>query len=198
MFYKRSILAGIFIGLAGFAYLSTGGVVGAILFAFGLTAVIRYELLLYTGKAGCYDFKLTLELFQILLLNLVGCFLVGLFSLFSLDQISENLVNILELRKQSSFFSVLVPAIGTGLIMEVAVQNLKPHLRTEHWLPLILGVPLFILCKMPHSVADAYYYSAGLVSGLLTPDWWILKAWVAAIIGNWIGCNIPRFFGVRF
>ena len=49
---KSSMLSGVCVGIAGFGYLATRDIVGSILFAFGLLAVINYRLRLYTGFAG--------------------------------------------------------------------------------------------------------------------------------------------------
>jgi len=50
--FKSSILAGIFIAVAGYIYLTVSGIVGACMFAFGLLGVCYIGLHLYTGKAG--------------------------------------------------------------------------------------------------------------------------------------------------
>ena len=50
---RSAVLAGICIGIAGFGYLADEkGIVGAVLFAFGLLTVVSYSLKLYTGTAG--------------------------------------------------------------------------------------------------------------------------------------------------
>jgi hypothetical protein len=41
-YFKRSILSGICIGLGGAIFVKLGGIVGAIMFAFGLLTVIFY------------------------------------------------------------------------------------------------------------------------------------------------------------
>ena len=60
------------------------------------------------------------------------------------------------------------------------------------FLPLLFAVPLFILCGLPHCVADAFYYAAGIFRGSYDHGMWL--SWVMAIVGNWIGCNLPRLF----
>ena len=54
------------------------------------------------------------------------------------------------------------------------------------------GVPVFILCGLPHCVADAFYYALALFCG--KAEWGLLTAWLWAIAGNYIGCNLPRWF----
>ena len=49
---RSSFLAGVCIGIAGFGYLASKDIIGAVLFAFGLLTVVHYALKLYTGTAG--------------------------------------------------------------------------------------------------------------------------------------------------
>jgi formate/nitrite transporter FocA (FNT family) len=50
--FKSAILAGICIALGGAVFLKAGGIIGAVLFSFGLLTVVHYKLKLYTGTAG--------------------------------------------------------------------------------------------------------------------------------------------------
>ena len=45
-------MAGVCVGIAGFGYLATRNMVGSVLFAFALLAVVHYKVKLYTGTAG--------------------------------------------------------------------------------------------------------------------------------------------------
>jgi formate/nitrite transporter FocA (FNT family) len=83
---------------------------------------------------------------------------------------------------------VLLTSIGTGMIMTLAVYGA----RRNNYLPLLFGVPVFILCGLPHCVADAFYYAFSFMCGDFR--WTLLWAWLWAIIGNYIGCNLPRWF----
>ena len=47
---RSSILSGIAIGIAGWGYLVTNNIVGAVLFSFGLLTVIQYKIKLYTAN----------------------------------------------------------------------------------------------------------------------------------------------------
>ena len=49
---RSAIIAGICISIGCVVNLRVGGVAGAVLFAFGLLAVVYYKLKLYTGTAG--------------------------------------------------------------------------------------------------------------------------------------------------
>ena len=185
----RSILAGIFIGLAGFVYLSVGGIAGAFLFAFGLTCVVLYRLNLYTGKAGVYSTKKIHDLLFMFIMNAVGCGIIALLASLQINTISDNLGTIIDARQEAPLIKVFVLSIGTGVIMEAAVQH---SARTEkpNFIPLLLGVPTFILCGMPHSVADAFYYASHCFTDY--DGIWFLKPWGMSVLGNYLGCNIPR------
>ena len=49
-------------------------------------------------------------------------------------------------------------------------------------LGIFLGVPVFILCGMEHSIADMYYISAGMAWGMKA-----ILCLVVIILGNGIG-----------
>lgn len=192
-FVKRSILAGVFIGIAGFVYLSVGSFIGALLFALGLSCVVLYRLNLYTSKAGIWDLKYIHELMFMLILNSIGCFAAALIANFQSGNVGDTLFTIIEARRNASWLAIFVLSIGTGIIMEAAVQH-SGRSPKPNWIPLILGVPTFILCGMPHCVADIFYYS--LHSIIDFDGWWFLEPWSAAIAGNFIGCNVPRLFNL--
>ena len=50
-FIASSLIAGVCIGIAAMTYLLLGGLIGSIMFAFGLMAVVWHDLKLFTGKA---------------------------------------------------------------------------------------------------------------------------------------------------
>ena len=188
-FIMRSILAGIFIGLAGFVYLSVGGIAGAFLFAFGLTCVVLYKLNLYTGKAGVYSTKKIHELFFMFIMNAVGCGIIALLASLQINAINDNLGIIIDARQEAPLMKVFILSIGTGIIMEAAVQH-SARVEKPNFIPILLGVPTFILCGMPHSVADAFYYASHCFTDY--DGIWFLKPWGMSILGNYLGCNIPR------
>ena len=61
--------------------------------------------------------------------------------------------------------------------------------RKGKMLPLLLGVPVFILCGFAHSVADAFYFLA--VPELYSID--LLMVYIAEVLGNFVGCNLYRW-----
>ena len=183
-----AIMAGICIGIAGFGYLAVGGIVGAVTFAFGLLAVVHYRLKLYTGTAGFFAKGELLQLCTILAMNIVGCLLVALMARMSPMPLQEAAQHILEGRLNAGIVQSGVLAIGCGFIMTTAVK----WGREGKFLPLLFGVPLFIICGFPHCVADAFYYLCVPVEYLTANAGQVLLLYVAIVLGNFIGCNLYR------
>ena len=186
---SSSVLSGIAIGTAGFGYLASGkDIVGAVLFAFGLATVVHYSLKLYTGTAGFIRRGELGTLFLILFFNLVGCALMGLMARCSPLPLQETAQGILEGRLAMGALRGGVLSIGCGFIMTTAVT----FARQDKMLPLIFGVPLFIVCGFPHCVADGFYYLC--VPLAYIADHWqeVLLFYVSIVAGNFIGCNLYR------
>lgn len=188
-FISMSIYAGLLIGIAGLVYLRVGGVAGAVLFAFGLLCVVMCGAQLYTGKAGFLPVKEMPRLALMLAGNAVGCLIAAFIATYCASEaLHANLDTILSARMAASWHGLLVTSAGTGMIMTLAVYGA----RRKHFLPLLFGVPVFILCGLPHCVADAFYYAAALLFSKFELP--MLGAWFWAIVGNYIGCNLPRLF----
>lgn len=193
-FLSMSVFAGLMIGIAGLVYLRVGGLEGAVLFAFGLLSVVMCGAQLYTGKAGYLPYKESWRLIPMLAGNAVGCLAAAYIATYvANDAVMANLDAILAARLTASWHAIVVTSVGTGVIMTLAVYGA----RKGHYLPLLFGVPVFIMCGLPHCVADAFYYGAALLMG--KAEWMMLWAWLWAIVGNYIGCNLPRWFmGEKF
>ena len=188
-FISMSIFAGLLIGTGGLVYLRVGGVAGAILFAFGLLCVVMCGAQLFTGKSGFLPYKDFPKLIAMIALNAIGCAIAAFIASYcSSDALVANLQTIIDARLTASWHKVVVTSVGTGMIMTLAVYGA----RQKHYLPLLFGVPVFILCGLPHCVADAFYYAAALFYDCF--EWELLIAWGWAIAGNYIGCNLPRWF----
>ena len=183
-----AIMAGICIGIAGFGYLAVGGIVGAVTFAFGLLAVVHYRLKLYTGTAGFFAKGELAQLCTILAMNIVGCLLVALMARMSPMPLQQTAQHILEGRLNAGIVQSGVLAIGCGFIMTTAVK----WGREGKFLPLLFGVPLFIICGFPHCVADAFYYLCVPLDYLTANAGQVLLLYVAIVLGNFIGCNLYR------
>ncbi|MBR2326452.1 MAG: formate/nitrite transporter family protein [Alistipes sp.] len=196
---KRSIAAGMLIGCGGFVYSMVGGVAGAVLFAFGLFGVLYGKWALYTGYAGSFAWREAKDwgrLFYILAGNWVGVMAVALIASASSDAVVEQfngvVSKIIADRHNSELWSIFVRAIGTGFIMEIAVR----YGRENKWATVALGVPTFILCGLPHCVADIFYYGVDWLTADGSAVTYILP-WLSAVAGNLVGCNIPRLLTVK-
>lgn len=196
---KRSICAGLLIGCGGFVYSMVGGVVGAFLFAFGLFGVLYGSWALYTGYAGSFAWREAKDwgrLFYILFGNWIGVMamtlLVAISSESIIAQANEVVSKVVADRTTADWWRILVRAIGTGFIMEIAVR----YGRDQKWMTVLLGVPVFILCGLPHCVADIFYYGVDFITADGSATAYIIP-WISAIVGNLIGCNIPRLLTVK-
>ena len=192
---RSSIFAGIAIGAAGFGFLASGvqseaygSLAGAVLFSFGLLTVVGYKLKLYTGTAGFIRRNEVGQLLLILSGNIIGCMLAALLSRVSPLEIQEAAQNILELRLRTGAVRCGLLGIGCGFIMTTAVQ----FARQKQFLPLLFGVPLFIVCGFTHCVADAFYYLCVPLTFWKAHALEILAVYACIVTGNLIGCNLYR------
>lgn len=192
---RSSIFAGIYIGTAGFGFLASGiqsetygPLVGAVLFSIGLMAVVGYKLKLYTGTAGFIQKNEIGQLFFILFGNIIGCLCMGLVSRVSPMDIQGAAQNILELRLKTGALVCGILGIPCGFLMTTAVT----FARKGNILPLMLAVPLFIVCGFTHCVADAFYYTCVPVAFLKAHALHVLGVYVCIVLGNLIGCNLYR------
>ena len=142
---RSSVLAGICIGIAGFGYLASKDIIGAVLFAFGLLTVVHYALKLYTGTAGFIVKGEVGDLFLILLGNLVGCLIVALIARCSPMPLQETAEGILSARLATGPFKGGVLAIGCGFIMTTAVT----FGRKQQNLPLLLTIRRIRFPQLP-------------------------------------------------
>lgn len=184
----RAILAGVCISIGCVVNLRIGGLAGAVLFAFGLTTVIYYGLKLYTGTAGFIrkhgDWAM---ITTVLLGNIVGCWLSALMIAYAQPDCVTPASAILDGRLAKGAWACFLLAIGCGFIMTTAVE----FGRKGKVLPMLLGVPVFILCGFTHSIADAFYFLISPSEQLLQPT--VLAVYLSEVLGNFVGCNLYRW-----
>ena len=192
---RSSIFAGLYIGTAGFGFLASGiqsetygPLVGAILFSLGLLSVVGYKLKLYTGTAGFIQKNEVGNLFFILFGNILGCLCLGLISRISTMDIQGAAQKVLELRLETGALRCGLLGIPCGFLMTTAVR----FAREKHYIPLLLAVPLFIVCGFTHCVADAFYYTCVPVAFLKAHALKVIGVYVCIVLGNLIGCNLYR------
>lgn len=187
--FLRAILAGICIGIGGTVFLACDNkYVGAFLFSIGLFAILTRGFALYTGMVGYLPENLNADYIIRLLIviagNLAGTACIGLpLQLTRQHELSQKAADMCAVKLDDSYISLLILAIGCGILMYLAVDGFK---RSGDSLIQVLGVflcvPVFILCGMEHSIADMYYISAGMA--------WSLQAvfcLIIILIGNGIG-----------
>jgi len=183
-------MAGGAIGIAATIYLKVGGVLGAAMFAFGLIVVVAMKLPLFTGQAqyvwGRRGYDLAL-LGLMLVLNLAGCFILS--ALTANTAIMEASQEIISLRVSKGPLMCGLLSIPCGFIMTAAVRSAAMN---NNWLPLLFGVPAFIICGFPHCVADSYYYASCGGDFILSHGWSLLAVYLPTVLGNYIGCNLYR------
>lgn len=187
--FARSVLAGVAISIGCVVFLRVGGVEGAVLFAFGLLTCVHFKLPLYTGTAGFVTDRRGLgELFVILGGNIVGCLLMALAMRSSIEGISDLAGGVSAKRMVMQPWQILILSCLCGFIMTTAVK----FARAGSFLPLIFGVPVFILCGFVHSIADAFYILASPMSVLGSDPFMVGCNYVMAVAGNFVGCNLYR------
>lgn len=192
---RSSILAGIAIGCGGYGFIASGiqseaygQLFGAILFSFGLITVVAYKLALYTGTAGFIKKNEVGRLFVILGGNILGCVLMGLISRLSPLDMQDAAQNVLSLRLDRGPLRCGLLGIPCGFMMTTAVT----FARKRHYIPLLLAVPLFIVCGFTHCIADAFYYSCVPFEFIKDHALQTLLVYISIVLGNLVGCNLYR------
>lgn len=194
-----AVMAGIAISLGCIAYLTVGGVIGAVMFSFGLLTVVHYGVGLYTGTCGFVSlFPRDIALLKkgwtkiacVIIGNIVGCLLTAFLASLGGLELSTTVGALVASRLALSPLEIIVRAIGCGFIMTTAVT----FAREGKYLPLLFGVPLFICCGFLHSIADSFYYMfAAFTNEAVTVSMWIVPL-IWTYIGNYIGCNAYKAF----
>ena len=185
---RSAVLAGMAISMGCVVNVKVGGWMGPVLFSFGLLTVVHYKMRLYTGTAGFIrsrqDFA---DLLWILLGNALGCLLMAGLAWVALPEVAEGCLGICAARLARGAGALVVLGGLCGFIMTTAVE----FGREGRFLPLLFGVPLFIMAGFCHSIADAFYLLVALLNGC-DGVWNVLWAWLLVVLGNFIGCNFYR------
>ena len=188
-----AFLAGLMISIGGAVFLSSENkVVGAVMFSLGLTAILIFSFLLFTGKTA-YVFqnkpKYLLTLCLIWIGNLLGCMLTGLMVSFSKPALSEKAVEICSLKLTQTPWQTMILGALCGILVYIAVdyfRNDKDLKNYSKYLLVFTCIPVFILCGFEHSVADMFYFA---VSGMLYSIDGILYILYVSV-GNLVGAVI--------
>lgn len=179
---RQSAMAGLLIGLGACGFLALGGLPGAIIFAFGLVGVVLSGTPLYTGRAGVMtDIP---ALVKIWLFNALSCMLLGLLVAAIGGEMAQRAQTVVAGRLAQGPWRSLLRAVGCGLIIDLSVWLYR---SSKSLVPVLFGVPLFIVCGFYHSIADVVYLVAAWKW-----DNGILWFYPIIVLGNYLGCNIRR------
>lgn len=177
---KKSIVAGILIGIGGISYLTIGGPIGAIAFSIGLLAVLTLSSWLYTGKIAYVKTTTEFLYYAVLFLgNVFGAWLCScIFKLSLIDKTS--IIEIWNNKLSESPTETFFLSFLCGTLMYIAVEAWKKHDTCIT----ALCVFVFVVCGMEHSVADAFYmFSANSFNPMFIAN---------AFVGNTIGAIALR------
>ena len=181
---RKALFAGLLIGLGAYGFLALGGIPGAVIFTFGLVCVVLSGAFLYTGKAGVLKLKETPSLIGIWFFNILSCVVIGLMAKAIGGEPVERASAAVASRLAQGPWRSLLRSIDCGMIIDIAVWLYRTR---NSIIPVLFGVPLFIVCGFYHSIADVVYIVAAKpwTTGLL---WY----YPIIVVGNWIGCNVRR------
>ena len=126
-------------------------------------------------------------LLTVLFGNIIGCLLTAWLIAYAQPDCVESAAKILAGRLAKGPWACFLLAIGCGFIMTTAVE----FARKGKVLPMVLGVPVFILCGFAHSIADAFYFLVSPADVVLQPT--VLAVYISEVLGNFVGCNLYRW-----
>ncbi len=192
--FLLAVIAGMCIAIGGTVFLSVDNkVVGSVLFAVGLYAIVVNGLYLFTGKIGYMVKERSLSYAFDLLLTWLGNLLgTGVSALAvrasRISGISEKAAKLCETKCNDSPLSIFFLSIFCGMLMFIAVDGFK---QKQQPLIVLMCVSVFILCGFEHCIANMFYFSVGGA--------WSIKAFLYLLImtlGNAVGGMIIPAVGL--
>lgn len=188
---SKAILAGVFINIAATIYLSIPNkIAGALMFTFGLFAVLVTQSNLYTGMAGYYPMKSLSTLITALCGNIIGCF--GYSWCYSLTANNTTLqplaYSLCESKFNNTFISILVSSMLCGALMFLAVDTFKKNSNIIGAIVVVLCVSGFILSGFEHSIANISYIA--LAEYPMDLD--VFFKFILMVVGNFFGAMMTR------
>ena len=146
---------------------------GALLFSFGLLAIIELKLPLYTGQIGFIQERKKRDLIIIFLANLFG---ITLFTLIigCKPDMYELLRAKANIKFDKSYLTMLTDGFVCGMLIHFAVK-MKQKLLT------VMAVMIFILTGAEHCIADFPYLM------VLDFNWINFLKYLVIVLGNSIG-----------
>lgn len=186
---RKSLAAGLLIGLGCIVYLSTDNrYVGALLFSLGLYFICQYDLRLYTGRCG-YPANWGWGLVRTLALNLAAIFIACVIVGCTHPDLSSRAQACVIAKIGKPWLSYGLDSVFCGMLMFLAVDcfNHRPK-GTISVLSIPLAVPGFILSGFEHSVANMGYLALALpalsVQQIGTAHGYVFISAVGNLIGS--------------
>ena len=184
-----SFISGILIAIGGVVFLSTESkYLGAFAFAVGLFFIVEGGFKLYTGAIGyaLENDKITNFLLPVIVIgNFLGTFFVS--GIIHLTRIFDNITlrasDMVNVKLNDSWYSVLILAIMCGLLIYLGVNTFKKSNNNfSKVFAIIICVFVFIISSYEHCIANMFYISIA--------DAWSIKSFLymlLMIFGNSIG-----------
>lgn len=186
------IMAGVCIGIGGFAYIAATAVgerlLGSFFFSLGLLLILYFGFYLYTGKIG-YVFEnkkdFFIDLLTMLFGNLIGAGLAGygirLTKVY--NTYKETIMSVANGKLGDSWLSILILAILCGILVFAAVDVYKKDFHpVVKVINVIFCIGIFVVCGFEHVVADMFFFSLANVW-----SWHALFYVFLMAVGNSIG-----------
>ena len=158
--FRRSIGAGMMVGLASIVFVSVGGgIPGAVLFCSALYFICLIGMDLFTGKIGWLgrDGSPLTYYLTVLAGNIVGSGLVCMIAVTANPEIVEKAGTLIAGKMTTPYIAQAAKAIGCGILMYLAVKSFKTGEGIVRYFGIFFAVPMFILSGFEHSIADAGY-----------------------------------------
>ena len=180
-------LAGAMISIGCAVYLACQNkYVGAVMFSVALLTICYKGYNLYTGRIGFIVNNHAKDDFHSLLLGLLGNTLAmmafGALLGFSLPNLKETAIGVVQAKLSQTFLSALIRATFCGILMYIAVSLYR---EKKTVVGIIFCIPVFILSGFEHSIADMGYFAvAGEWSAKGLGYIWTI------ILGNTIGAML--------
>lgn len=117
--------------------------------------------------------------------NVVGAMAVGLVVAAIGGSMAESAYNTVAAHVAQGPWRSFLRAVGCGLVIDLSVWFYR---SSKSLVPVLFGIPLFIVCGFYHSIADVVY-----IFGALKWDIDLLWFYPIIVIGNYVGCNVRRW-----
>ena len=193
-----AVLAGIMISFGGAVFLACvaaeNNALGAIMFSLGLSVILIFGFLLFTGKtAYLFDNKPSyiLYLLTIWLGNILGCMLMGWLVQVAKPNLADTAAKLCDTKLTQTPWQTLILGALCGILVYIAVDFFRSDddkKALPKYLLVFTCVPTFILCGFEHSVADMFYFAASSSYSLYTVKGIVYILLVSA--GNLIGAVV--------